>query len=566
MVGELPRARALILDALPKVSADDRSGRASAVYALGYVREACGEWLEAAAAYEQCVRLCEQIGNLGLRTAAVVGLMGTYESTGDRERSDQIWVELLAYLQDPTLQSHHCSPIYLVRATVLAHRHDWEGVIYIVSENFAPIAHSCSPRDRFAFDILAVRAELGCMTGNLQSESQRNVPPDLLAGWVARLDAIEPYFRRERLLDHLIDIDRTRLHLALAGWEATPREELLSEILQFLTAMGAPARLAEVVDEFTGTAIAELPLFKHAFVPARSRPKPRFDAQVQDAAVPQVPAEDSEALRIFTFGKLRVIPPHHTAPLTRADWQGSRKARLLLAYLLATDLKSRGVSRDQIFEAVWSEAENWDLTNSFQIALNRLRRALRSDDSESATKYVVYNDDTYRLVEAGVWCDARVFDRHLDAADALERQGRAKDAIRSRRAAFELYDGPFLGDFEENWAQSRQEDYCKRFAKVGITLAESAFASGKLDEVEQIAERMITANSQGEDGHRLLIRVYHKTGRHQDALRQFKRCRDIFTEMPPVNAIADLEAWLDQSTGDFDTRPESRRDPRRRSS
>ena len=542
MIGELSRARTLAAQSLRLSEDENRTGQASVYYALAYAQEAAGEWNSAIRSYEKSLRLCEQTGHDVIRSSVLAGLLSVYEAIGDHDRSDQMWVRLLPYLQDPDAQSHQLAPLYLVRATALARRCDWDAVLHIVTECFAPLAQSCSPRDQAAFEILAVQAELKrSIAGGLGAEP---APQSALAAWSHRLDMLEPYLRGEGLRDHLIDIARVRLHLAIAGW-GHPPEAALSEILQHLTAMEALARLAEVADEFVDTAIGALPLFKLHFLPARSRVKEPPDSEWPEEAPHSVQPprpQHLQMLRIHTFGPLRVLPPQHSSTLRKANWSGSRKGRDLLAFLLVRELDGRGATRDQICDAVWGRTA--DSTNRFHIALNRLRNALRGDKSMSKPEqhYIVHEDGVYSLIDTGIWCDVREFDRLLKRAD---KEKQAKAALRLRRTAFDLYEGDFLAGLEHSWVEAYRESYRQRFAHTGAAIAEAALTEGHFEDAVQIAQKMIACDPEEIDGHRLLITTYVRTGHRKEAKEQLDRSRRLFSKIGDRDAVVELEALLD---------------------
>jgi DNA-binding SARP family transcriptional activator len=127
-----------------------------------------------------------------------------------------------------------------------------------------------------------------------------------------------------------------------------------------------------------------------------------------------------------------------------------------------------------------------------------------------------------------VWCDAREFDRLAGEAAASERGGEAAAGVlRKRRAAFDLYQGEFLADFDEPWIEPRRERYRRRFLQLATALFEAALAGRRLEEAEEVAERIVTADPLAEEGHQLLIRAYLAGGRRGAAARQLERCRTL---------------------------------------
>jgi DNA-binding SARP family transcriptional activator len=210
--------------------------------------------------------------------------------------------------------------------------------------------------------------------------------------------------------------------------------------------------------------------------------------------------------------------------------------------LLVKQLDGRGATRDQICDAVWGKTA--DSTNRFHIALNRLRNALRGDKSTSKSEphYIVHEDGVYSLIDTGIWCDVREFDRLLKRAD---KEKQAKAALRLQRTAFDLYEGDFLAGLEQSWVEAYRESYRQRFSHTGVSLAEAALTDEQFEDAEQIAQKMIACDPHGVDGHRLLITVYMDTGRRKQAKDQINTSRNLFQRIGDSDAVLELEALLD---------------------
>jgi DNA-binding SARP family transcriptional activator len=305
--------------------------------------------------------------------------------------------------------------------------------------------------------------------------------------------------------------------------------------------MQAEGRRREIAAEFSATPLAarrECTTVLEALAGTDSRVEGeasivRSTPQALESLIS--PAEiglPSDRLRITTFGRLAVMRAGESEPVSRSTW-GSRKARLLLAYFLAADPESRGVTREALCEAVWPESDSLHLERTFRVTMTFLRRAVEAGgDSASATppgasgaRLLAFRDGRYRLACDGFWCDAREFDRLTAGAAASERGGDPVAALQKRGAAFELYQGEFLADFDEPWIEPRRERYRRQFVQIGTALFDAALAGGRREEAEEVAERIVACDPLAEEGHQLLIRAYLAAGRRDAAVRQLERCR-----------------------------------------
>jgi DNA-binding SARP family transcriptional activator len=500
-VGDINRARQIatrILDIETEENLD--SGRPGILICLGTIAEAMGEWENATKIYEESLLLADQFDNFSAATSALAGLMRTYERIGDTGKSDGTWTRAVT-MQQRTLPEAQMGGLFLARATALAHRQDWEGVQQICTEWGPRLDYRHCQMEAAALETLAIRAELERLKAS--GAGDRMIWPRHDRSKLARrIVLLEGYLRREGLRNCLVDYGQLQLHLALAGFEGISVDGVLAELLDHLRSMGATARLAGIAEEFVGTPISERPTFKLAFAPAcgtRTTPAPKRRLSLTHEVASEIP---DGRHHVHTFGRLKVLPAGCSQFLTRAQW-GSRRARVLLAYLLAKDLDGRGLTREQICDAVWPDTDAFDPSNAFHISLSRLRAAFRQGQSDSSNSPISFHDGLYHLAN-DVWCDAREFELATTRADTLSRAGRKDEALAARKAAFELYEGEFLADTDEIWAEPRRERYRIRFLETGNALVKAAIQERSHEEAERIAERIREIDPQGAKELRLL--------------------------------------------------------------
>jgi DNA-binding SARP family transcriptional activator/tetratricopeptide (TPR) repeat protein len=515
-VGDLRRARQIATRILRlETGSDDGPGQVGTLICLGSIAEAAAEWTEAAKAYERSLELAEHFGNFNATLSALAGLIATYEAVGDSCKSDHTWTRAVT-MRQRILPVPQQGSLFLSRATALAQRGDWAGVLDIAGAWIPKLTAFHCRREAAALEILGIRAELEQLKQADASPAHPAESPAPLQALGRRLSALEEYLRREGLRGLLVESGQLQLHLSLAGLQGMPIDAVLTELVEHLRFMGATARLSEIAEEFSGTAVRDRLIFRQLFEPARNVASLRSETSStpssissrSDAATPEIDVEPIDPrTRIFAFGALRIIPAGSSQTLIRARW-ASRRVRVLLACLLAKDLEGRGVMRDQIWDAVWPDADSFDLTNAFNISVTRLRTALRRGHSSPDMNPILYSDGSYRLAHDGIWCDAREFQREIYRAEKLAREGNHTESLRARHAAFDLYAGDFLADSDEIWAEPRRERYRTRFLESGAVLVEAALGEGRTRDAERVAEKVLACDPQGEEGRHLLTLVH----------------------------------------------------------
>jgi two-component SAPR family response regulator len=544
LTGDLRRARTVAREALQTAGrVEDRYGTAASFVALGVVEATANNWRRAVVACERAREIARQRSNPGAWLFATAEMARACAALGDQAASERAFKE--AYDAGPARNSataEAMAHLHWARAWVLRRRGDVDGALAACREASALKEGAATPRDRARIDLVAIDAEATRLAPVGGVAPRREVE-----GLAQRLAAAEGYLRAEDLGPELVEIARIRLKLILAGWTGMSAEILLAEIEARLREMEAPARWDEITKEFAETALP-LPHNRGATARARSEAPASRAPIAREASIDLLTPPSCAQLRIFCLGRLAVIRPGAYDPLTRTDWAGSRKARLLLAYLLAEDLEGRGVTPDAFYEAVWAESESLTLDRTFRVTMTFLRRALGSGPASArrgaGAGPIVHEEGRYRLDFDGLWCDAREFEHLLRSAAVSERSGAGEEALELRREAFALYQGEFLADFNELWIEPHRERCRTRFVRTGCILAERALRVRHLDEAQEVAERLVSCDPLSEEGHRVLIRVHLAAGRRDAAARQLECCRAILSEQLGLDLSPETNSLL----------------------
>ncbi|MFC4158435.1 bacterial transcriptional activator domain-containing protein [Chitinimonas lacunae] len=204
----------------------------------------------------------------------------------------------------------------------------------------------------------------------------------------------------------------------------------------------------------------------------------------------------------------------------------------LLKLLLANGGRPLGVAR--VMECLWPEAEGEARRKSFDAALLRLRRLL--DDAP----VVNLDGGKLGLQDDSVWSDVHAF---LSLAETIDRSEEA-DAPRLNTQAtrlLALYRAPFLEHEEAPWALEARERLRKRFVGTVDRLGARLEVLGLAEETVRLYERATDADPLAESLYRRLMGVYLRLGRQAEALRTYRRCRDMLSILLGIRPSAETE-------------------------
>ncbi len=189
-----------------------------------------------------------------------------------------------------------------------------------------------------------------------------------------------------------------------------------------------------------------------------------------------------------------------------------RQGRLAFAYLAAN--RGRTVTRDELVDALWSEAARSDRLSPL---LSKLRQAVQLDG----------RGDVRLALPDGAWIDLEAAAEGLHRAESAVAQGDFAGAWGPGRVAQHVATRAFLPGEDAPWidAQRRrlEEILVRSLELVGRACV--AIGGGELDTAERAARQLIERVPYHESGHRLLMETLEARGNTAEALLVYEALR-----------------------------------------
>jgi SARP family transcriptional regulator, regulator of embCAB operon len=222
-------------------------------------------------------------------------------------------------------------------------------------------------------------------------------------------------------------------------------------------------------------------------------------------------------LRWFCFGGFRVEDDGRELDLGAIR----PRSRTLLRYLAAA---AGPVHREQIIDALWPEMSTGSAINSLHVAVSTLRTFLEPGVARGASRYIVRNGPTYRLV-TGAQSDVTTF---AEAYRAGRRATDRAEAIRSFQAALQCYTGDLLPeDGPADWVVPERERYRTQAADAAAILAELELEAGHPVAAARAARRALDLDDHHDAGWRLLIAAQIRGGDRAAAERSRRQYESV---------------------------------------
>lgn len=233
-------------------------------------------------------------------------------------------------------------------------------------------------------------------------------------------------------------------------------------------------------------------------------------------------------MRVYTLGRFSLVKDGQA--VTFSGKKSPRKPLELLQALIA--LGGREVHTSLLMRALWPDDGSRDLRKSFDNTLHRLRQIFGHEDA------VTLRDAKLTLDIHHCWVDAWAFDhmagRLCDGEEVPQQL--AHDARR-------LYQGHFLQrEAAEPWLLPYRERLRSRFHRFILSQGERLEMAGHWESAGRMYEQAIEIDNLAEILYRRLMVCLLNRGEVAEALRVYRRCRELLSIVLGVKPSLETEA------------------------
>ncbi|MEE2776051.1 MAG: BTAD domain-containing putative transcriptional regulator [Acidobacteriota bacterium] len=223
----------------------------------------------------------------------------------------------------------------------------------------------------------------------------------------------------------------------------------------------------------------------------------------------------------------------------RVDWPFKRP--LMMLSFLATR-PTRQAPREEMIDALWGNSTEDAVRRNLHSTVSRLRRTRRSG-GDSMERIVVLEAGAYRLDPELRWnVDVEDFQHSIELGAALLSRGDAAAAARKWRAAWRLYQGPFMGGHEDHWALTLRSELYGSYLRLLRDLGELYLDLEELGAAEDALRSFLLEDPLEERVYVSMMRVYAGRGRRDLVNRQYERLRSVLSTELGVEPSADTLA------------------------
>jgi two-component SAPR family response regulator len=215
-------------------------------------------------------------------------------------------------------------------------------------------------------------------------------------------------------------------------------------------------------------------------------------------------------LTIRGFGRMQVRVGGKL--IANGDWK-TQAVRDLFFFILA---HPEGVTKEEIGEAFWPDADRDTLKLRFKNTIYRLRRAVGPES-------ITFNDDNYRFNRAVDYdYDVDIFLNELETA---KQAADTEERIDHYRVAIASYRGALLPKLDQDWVMVTREKYHLAFMNAAFALSNLYIKTGKYSQAVAVANRALEEDNYNEAIHRSAMLAYSALDDRPAVVRQFERCK-----------------------------------------
>lgn len=217
----------------------------------------------------------------------------------------------------------------------------------------------------------------------------------------------------------------------------------------------------------------------------------------------------------------------------------------------------RQISRDQLIEELWPNADTEQARNRFRVLLSAVRHLLEPDSTPPG-QVLFANRTVIGLSASACEVDVERFMRHAHLAS---RAATSEERMAHYRAVDELYRGEFLSDRTGDWILARRAHYARVQAlaqyRYAALLEEAGDAAGALEQIH----RSIEADPLREAPRRRALRMLAEAGDVGAALAQFEEFQSLLKRALGLAPTREFQDWIRSLKGGAQPRKPSAEPP-----
>jgi LuxR family maltose regulon positive regulatory protein len=242
------------------------------------------------------------------------------------------------------------------------------------------------------------------------------------------------------------------------------------------------------------------PLLEELGLPARTVLRAQSRSSVGPVAATarrllrEIPAVPGYRLHLRVLGPIALY--RDGVPVATPELRRER-VRQLLGYLVGHDRPARTA----VTAALWPDLDETAAGRNLRVTLTYLQNVLEPERRDPDPPYFLRSDGPvlHLAMDGALEVDVREFERHLDKAAVLERQGVPSAALVAYQRAVALWRGDYLADVPQcDWLDLERDRLREKFVTTAVRAGQLLLARGDTSEAGILAENALRTDQWSE--------------------------------------------------------------------
>lgn len=321
------------------------------------------------------------------------------------------------------------------------------------------------------------------------------------------------------------------------GYEGRTGYGVIGRVTNLASRLGAEAGPGEIL--VSATVLAQVESFveaepaDHVDLGGFARPVATYRVlRLRSASA--TPVVRAWPLKIHALGQFSLL--REGEPIVFSRKVQKRPLDLLKALVARGGIR---VDTAGLISALWPDAEGDAAKLSFDSNLHRLRRLVDLDD------LITLAEGRLSLDATRCWVDVWAFEETIDRIEQVAHgpPGSEAELVDLVAELLRLYRGHFLeNETQDAWAAAARDRLKAKFIRAVTTAGLQLEQQGHWDQCAALYGRALELDNLAEGLHRRLMITYRELGEPAEALKVYRRCRDMLSIVLGVAPGAETEA------------------------
>lgn len=245
---------------------------------------------------------------------------------------------------------------------------------------------------------------------------------------------------------------------------------------------------------------------------------------LQDMGISALDSHPGYSIRVQTFGQFKIWLGDKE--VGEKEWQREKAKELFQLLITASEL----LPKEEILSILWPNQDKKSADRDFKVALNSLHHVLEPARKARAAPFFIIREGSFYGLNplAVIEIDTEQFQSWIQSGLHETAPDKVKNFLEK---GLSFYQGDYLPDRRyDDWCISNRESMLVYFLRGAEKMAQILVRSENYDRAIHWCEKILERDRTWEEAYRLLMYCYYRKNNRPQALKWYKKCKDVLEE------------------------------------